>query len=78
MNNFNTAQKILFIIGVNSLIIFLVAGFISDDWIIGEDFRFDNFSLRFVSEGWEIYWLTFVPLLVFLSTIVGLFLFKDK
>tara|TARA_B100000315_G_scaffold93890_1_gene86362 strand:+ start:175 stop:480 length:306 start_codon:yes stop_codon:yes gene_type:complete len=100
----NKLQKLCLIIISASLIIFILLGYDSGEWLGVETHRFvPNYAVpidtvvsddpyerwidqlvkdaengEWVKDGYKIHWKTVVPFIVFLSSILGFILFKDK
>ena len=87
MNNFNLVQKILLIVAFASLIVFILVA-IGGDFPVNETGYFeDNKEGRlfktisykeWIHTGYAVIWKSVIPLVIFLSSLLGVYLFKDK
>mgnify|MGYP003136721677 CR=1 FL=1 len=84
MNNFNLVQKILLIVAFASLIVFILIA-IGGDFPVNESGYFDRKGLFYDvvgpvwrKTGYNVQWHSVIPLVIFLSSLLGVYLFKDK
>ena len=78
ISNMNDKQKLFFLIGFVSMVMFFVLGIESEKWIIYDDIYISKPNYYLHSRGYKISWITFVPFLVLITSTIGFFLFKDK
>ena len=75
MNNMNEKQKLFALVGIVSVIAFIVIGYATDDWI-QERHRKTWGTFGYYYSG--IAWHSVIPFLIAVGSGVGWFLYKDK
>ena len=85
INKFNLVQKILLIVAFASLIVFIIVA-IGGDYPVNETGYFEDnkkglfskYYKEWIHTGYLVIWHSVIPLVIFLSSLLGVFLFKDK
>ena len=72
MNNLNNVQKISLILGILSFFTFFLVGTQTEEWFFeyNSQYRFYDFE--------DVVWISLIPALIGLGSILSFFLFKDK